>query len=252
MLTFYVLSLSLLHFASILPLLLDLKPCRDGHQMGSMEAILHPPATSVLHLTSSTLSSHQVEPYQRGLCLQSWDWTSQSVIPESVYRKQSRAEGNEPHRSRLQQINQPVECISELLGLHEKWNRMQWCLSNGMPFLDMSGFIDRITYRDYDTFVHTSELDHFFSLACGLKWVIENPFSRGSLPQFVVWKEGLLLVFFKEKIFKKNLLHSMFSPFFFTIFLTRCGEIHYEAAPFFILLWWRRERREKLSRIDNE
>lgn len=44
----------------------------------------------------------------------------------------------------------------------------------------------------------------------------------------------------------------MFSPFFFAIFLTRCGEIHYEAAPFFILLWWRREGRDKLSRIDNE
>lgn len=204
MLTFYVVSLSPLHFASVLPLLLDLKPCRDGHQMGSVEASAHPPATSFLHLTSSTISSRQLEPHQPGLCLQSWDWTNQSMIPESVYRKQRRAEGNEPRRSRLQQINQPVERTSELLGLHEKWNRMQWCLSSGMEFLDMSGFIDRITYRDYDTFVHTSELGHFFSLACGQKWVIENPFSRDSLTQFVVWEEGvllLLLFFFKEKIF---------------------------------------------------
>lgn len=39
----------------------------------------------------------------------------------------------------------------------------------------MSGFIDQITYRDYDTFVHTSELGHFSILACGQKRVIENP-----------------------------------------------------------------------------
>lgn len=81
------LPLSLLYFASILPLLLDLKPCRDGHQMGSVEANIHPPATSFPHLTASTISRHQLEPSQRVLSLQSWEWTGQSAIHEAVYRK---------------------------------------------------------------------------------------------------------------------------------------------------------------------
>lgn len=70
MLTFHALSLSPLS-ASLLLLLLDTKPCRDGHQMGSMEANIHPPATSFPHLTASAISSHQLEPSQRGLNLQS-------------------------------------------------------------------------------------------------------------------------------------------------------------------------------------
>ncbi|XP_010766853.1 SNF-related serine/threonine-protein kinase-like [Notothenia coriiceps] len=48
----------------------DLKPCRDGHQMGIVEANIHPPATSLPHLTFSYVSSHQLEPSQRGLNLQ--------------------------------------------------------------------------------------------------------------------------------------------------------------------------------------
>ena len=85
-LTFHALSLSPLYFASILPLLLDLKPCRDGHQMGSTEANTHPPATTFPHLTASTNSRHQLEPSQRRLRLQSWGWTGQSAIPEAVDR----------------------------------------------------------------------------------------------------------------------------------------------------------------------
>lgn len=72
MLTFHALSLSpLFYFSSFLSLLLDLKPRRDGHQMDSMEANIHPPATSFPQLTASTISCHQLEPSERGLSLQS-------------------------------------------------------------------------------------------------------------------------------------------------------------------------------------
>ncbi|TDH11605.1 hypothetical protein EPR50_G00062470 [Perca flavescens] len=53
------------------PAEMDLKPCRDGHQMGSMEANIHPPATSFPHLTASTISSHQLEPSQQRPHMQS-------------------------------------------------------------------------------------------------------------------------------------------------------------------------------------
>lgn len=53
------------------PAEMDLKPCRDGHQMDSMEANIHPPATSFPQLTASTISCHQLEPSERGLSLQS-------------------------------------------------------------------------------------------------------------------------------------------------------------------------------------
>lgn len=60
--------------------------------------------------------------------------------------------------------------------------------------------------------------------------------------------------FFCEQFQKAPSLYPTLLPsFFLTIFLTHCGEIHYEAAPFFFILprWWR-ERRDRLSRIDNE
>lgn len=154
----------------------------------------------------------------------------------------------------LQQTNQPVEHAIELLELYLKLNRLQWCLGNGMELSDMSGFIDRISYRDYDTFVHTSELGHFSRLACGQKRVIENSPSRGSLFWFAVEEEDFFFFFLKEQFKKNPSLYPTIPPtFFFTIFLTHCGEIHYETAPFFIILprWWR-ERRDRLSRIDNE
>lgn len=65
------------------------------------------------------------------------------------------------------------------------------------------------------------------------------------------------LVFFIRNNLKKKPLYSTFPPHtplvFFTAFLTHCGEIHYEAAPFFFILpLWRRVKRDRLSRIDNE
>lgn len=181
------LTLSPLYFPTslLLSLLPDLKTCRDGHQMGSMEANTHPPATSFPHLTATTISSHQLELLQRGLHLQSWGQTS------LWYQKPSTGSREKSSLTSLrgvdlQQTNQVVDRTIVLLGLHLKWNRLQWCLSNGMELSDMSGFIGRISYRDYDTFVHTSQLGHFSRLACGQKRVIENHPSRGSLFWFAV------------------------------------------------------------------
>ncbi|CAB1450645.1 unnamed protein product [Pleuronectes platessa] len=52
------------------PAEMDLRTCRDGHQMGNMEANMDPPATSFPHLTASADATHQPEPSQRGLGLQ--------------------------------------------------------------------------------------------------------------------------------------------------------------------------------------
>lgn len=124
-----------------------------------------------------------------------------------------------------------------------------------MELLDMSGFIDRITYWDYGAFVHTSEPGHFSRLACGEKWVIENPPWEGLASDlfllfFSVGAEDFFMSNFKEPpLFIPHFCLLSFSPSFFT----RCREIHYEAAPFFFVLphWWR-ERRDRPSRIDNE
>lgn len=179
--------------------------------MGSMEANTHPPATSFPNLTATTISSHQLELLQRGLHLQSWGQTS------LWYQKPSTGSREKSSLTSLRgvdlpQTNQVVDRTIVLLGLHLKWNRLQWCLSNGMELSDMSGFIGRISYRDYDTFVHTSQLGHFSRLACGQKRVIENHPSRGSLFWFAVGEKDFF--FFLEQ-FKETLSLSYISPLSF-------------------------------------
>lgn len=124
--------------------------------------------------------------------------------------------------------NKPINLLSIRLSFLD-FNEIgwQWCLSNGMELSDMSGFIDRISYQDYDTCVHTSEPGHFFRLACGQKRVIESPPSRGSL--FWFGGRGLFcpLFFFgnKKEQFQSPSLYPAFTPsFFFTIFLTHFAE----------------------------
>lgn len=119
------LPLSPLYFASVPPLLPDPKPGGDAHQMGSMEAGSRPPATNFPHLTASTVSRHQREPSQPGLRLHSWGQDR----PE-------RDAGSRPHRNITgrgdrrrtrhdsPQPKQPVERTAELVGLHQKWNRL--------------------------------------------------------------------------------------------------------------------------------
>lgn len=177
--------------------------------MGSMEANTHPPATSFPNLTATTISSHQLELLQRGLHLQSWGQTS------LWYQKPSTGSREKSSLTSLRgvdlpQTNQVVDRTIVLLGLHLKWNRLQWCLSNGMELSDMSGFIGRISYRDYDTFVHTSQLGHFSRLACGQKRVIENHPSRGSLFWFAVGEKDF---FFFWNNLKKPSLCPTFPPF---------------------------------------
>lgn len=128
-----------------------------------------------------------------------------------------------------------------------------------MELLDMSGFIDRISYRDYDTLVHTSELDRLFKIGLWAKasnW--KSPLERLSV--LICCGGGGLFFSFFFSFFLQGTISKTFSlyptispPFFFTIFLPPCGEIHYEAGPFFFILpQWRSERRDRLSRIDNE
>ncbi|KAF7656741.1 hypothetical protein LDENG_00037140 [Lucifuga dentata] len=53
------------------PAEMDLKPCTDRHQMHNMEVNIHLSESSVPLLTTSTFSTHQLEPSQQELSLQS-------------------------------------------------------------------------------------------------------------------------------------------------------------------------------------
>lgn len=182
-----------------------------------------PPATIFPHLTAATFSSHHLE---RGLNLRSWGRTTWTEIPEAIFGKVEKSRGWQASEELT--YNKPINLLSIRLSFLD-FNEIgwQWCLSNGMELSDMSGFIDRISYQDYDTCVHTSEPGHFFRLACGQKRVIESPPSRGSL--FWFGGRGLFcpLFFFgnKKEQFQSPSLYPAFTPsFFFTIFLTHFAE----------------------------
>lgn len=209
----------------LLPLLsfsfLDPKPQSNGHQMGSVEANVYPSAASSPHLTIALRSS------------QSWACRVEVGVAWSLLQK---TEISRPQRSR-RATNQSMRQAIKLLELHPKLNMMKWCLSSGTELLDVYGFIGWIFCWDYDTSGRTSVLGHFFHLSLWAKANNWNSHSPGKL-FFILFLPKEQFLYFSSN---------------FLCFLSHCREIHYEAEPFlFILPQWRRGKRDRLSRIDNE
>lgn len=251
MLTFHALSLSPLFCF----FLLSFSPSRSealqrwppNGQHGSQ----HPPSSDQL---STANCLHHLLSSARTIRARAESAELSLDQPSTESRDKQRATGLGGVNA--QQASRRVERTIELLGLHLKWNRLQWCLSNGTELLDMSGFINRIYFWDYDTLVHTSELSHFFQIGLWAKasnW--KSPLERRSVLICCGGGGPIIIVFFLLFFFFWGTISKTpgFYPTNFPQFLSHCGEAHYEAVPFFFILpQWRRERRDRLSRIDNE
>lgn len=132
------LTLLFVYITHLLSLLLDLKPCGDGHQMGSMGANTQPPATIFPHLTASPISSHQIKPFQRGLSPESWSWASKEPSAGSIQRSRQRRCWEETAH------NKAVDVLSTQLSfLDFLWNEIScsdaWALVwRSWTFTDLS------------------------------------------------------------------------------------------------------------------